>query len=425
MRIAIVHPSLAVLGGAEYVVVWLAEELSTRGHAVTVITTEYNEQLYGSRSTKPYSVVTLNLGGYTIDPVRFLKAGWRLRRIIDSFDIVNPHNFPSYIWTYIAKVFNPRIGPIVWYCEAPERWFYPEVCNPHTLLLLRDMSPLAPHRPHWRHRIARLRQGAREWKKNVARAIDRRVVRRLDKVLTNSAFIAQQVQKIFQVQAVPCLLGIPLNRYPSHVNGKAKFSAPYVLTVSRLNLEKNIENILTAVRVLRDRGGLPFDRYIIVGNGPLKPTLQRKVRDLEIDDVVEFRGAISDAEVAQLYANAALVIYLPLDETFGLVYLEAALYRRAVIAPNHGGPTEIVTHMVTGLQVDPLNPTEIANAIERCLTDPSLLNRLGEAGHRALMSLFTFSHFVDRFEAALRQISPTAPKTAPIAPHRTVNSDQH
>lgn len=402
MKIAIVHPSLAVLGGAEFVVVWLAQELSRRGHEVTVITTDYDEHLYGLRSAKSFSIVTLHLGGYTIDPVRFLQAGWRLYRILESFDIINPHNFPSYVWTYIAKVLNPRIGPIVWYCEAPERWFYPEICNPHALLLLKNQPSGSALHPRWRLLAARFLQQARDWQRNVARAIDRRVVRRLDKVLTNSAFIARQVEAIFGVQAAPCLLGIPLDRYPNQTRPLASPPGRYVLTISRLNLEKNIENVLAAIRILRDRGHLPFDRYVIAGDGPLRSTLESKTRELGIDDVVEFRGAISDAMAAQLYANAAVVVYLPLDETFGLVYLEAALHRRAVIAPNHGGPTEIVRHGVTGLQVDPLDPAAIADVIDHCLAHPDLLDRLGEEGHRTLMREFTFAHFVDRFELAVQ-----------------------
>src|SRR5713226_1797490 len=113
MKVAIVHPSLAVRGGAENVVIWLAHELHRRGHGVSVITTDYDDALHGARDALPFRVLTLPLGGYAMKPVAFVRAGWMLRRVLDGFDLINPHNFPAYIWAYVARMANPRVGPIV------------------------------------------------------------------------------------------------------------------------------------------------------------------------------------------------------------------------------------------------------------------------------------------------------------------------
>lgn len=408
MKIAIVHPSLAVRGGAEQVVLWLAEELSRRGYGVTIITTDFDARLYGPREGRPYAILTLPLGGYTYDPVQYLRAGWALRGVLEGFDCVNPHNFPAYVWVAVARALNPRIARTLWFCEEPVRWFYPQVCNRHMLELRRRKGEGVdrwPRWPRWRRTVSNFRQRLRNWRWGLARVMDRWAVRRLDRVLANSAFIAGQVQAIFGVPARPCLLGIPIHRF----NGQGEVAqplppAPYVLTVTRLFPEKNVENILAALVVLREQGALPFRRYVIAGDGPLRSALETTAARWGLRDAVEFTGPVSDARLAALYRHASLVVYLPLDETFGLVFLEAALCKRAVLGPNHGGPTELIQHGVTGLQVDPLNPREIAQALVYSLSRPDLLRQYGEAGHQRTLQAFTFAHFVDRFEAEIRDL---------------------
>ena len=403
MRVALVHPSLAVRGGAEHVVLWLAGEWQRRGRQVTVITTDYDDRLFGPRDALPFSIVTLPLGGYAMDPLAYLRAGWLLRHVLSGFDWVNPHNFPAYIWTYLARLANPRIGPIIWLCEEPVRWFYPEVCNPHLLELQRRTAPADP-RPGWLRRAASATRRLIEWRFELSRILDRGVVPRLDAVVANSEFIAGQVRTIFSRPATACHLGIPERRFSPTDGDPPAAAQPYLLTVSRLHPEKNIETVLRAVRVLRDRMSLPFRRYVIAGDGPLRAKLESAARDLGLSDVVEFAGAVSDQRLATLYRHAELVVYLPLDETFGLVFLEAALFSRPVLGPNHGGPSEIVRDGVTGLLVDPLDPYRVAQAIADALANPRRRQAWGEEGYRLVLRDYTIVRFVDRFDDAVRSV---------------------
>lgn len=404
MKIAIVHPSLAMRGGAENVVIWLARELAKRGHQVTIFTSAYDDQFFGQREVHAFGLVTMDLGGYELNPRKFVQAGWQLRNVLEGYDWVNPHNFPAYHWAYFASRFNHGIGPIVWFCEEPVRRFYPEICNPHLLELERARPTPEPPRPQWRRRAAYLRANVLNWQWKVAKAMDQRIVPRLDLILTNSQFIANQVRAIFGVEARSCLLGIPPDRLPRQMSPSiARRRGRFLLTVSRLHPEKNLDTILQALKILRDHGSVLFDRYIIAGDGPWRPVLEHTASTLGISDLVEFIGFVSDAELDELYHHAQLVVYLPLDETFGLVFPEAGFHKKAVIGPNHGGPTEIIRDGVTGLQVNPMDPAEIAGGIERCLRDPDLLERFGEQGYRFATSELTIERFADRFEALLRQ----------------------
>lgn len=408
MRIAVVHPSLAIRGGAENVVVWLAAELARRGHEVTVITTAYDTAFFGSPQAHGFRLLTGAFGGYDVHPLMHLRAGWRLRTALAGFDWVNPHNFPSYHWVFWARMFNPRVGPVVWFCEEPVRGFYPEICNPH-LRLRQPHEPTPPRqsRPWWGQRVSlpsihrRLQRWKQEWQWKAARWMDRRIVPRLDLILANSEFIAAQVRTIFGVPASACLLGIPPDRFARFQTEAPPPYGRYLLTVSRLHPEKNVETMLVAVALLRTRGVLPFDRYVVAGDGPLRGALRARAEQLGINDIVTFLGFVQEEDLATLYRHATLVVYLPLDETYGLVFPEAGLWRKAVIGPDHGGPSEIIRHGETGILVDALDPAAVADAIESCLGRPDLLDRLGEEGRRYTTTELTVGRFADRFERRL------------------------
>jgi len=422
VRIAVIHPSMLPKGGAERVVMWLCAALQERGHAVTLITSDYDEY-WGSREALGFPVVEFGVHG--IEWRRNTIQDWhdaadRLRPLLAGFDVVNPHNYPAYVWAQWAREGLPEAErpPIVWFCEEPYRAFYGKLTDTHCAEAdrLRAVDPIfvqaraearvvATSSPPHKRLIERAKRILRPFDINAlfqqAEAIDRETVPKLDLILGNSGFIASNVTKVFSVPARPCHLGIPIEDIgPEDVERR-----PFLLAVTRLHPAKNVDGCLRAVAALRDRGSLPFERFVIVGDGPERAYLEAVSRLLAIDDVVDFRGFASDAEVRELYRTAAAVIYVPLDETFGLPFLEAAEFRKAVVGPSVGGPAELVVDGVTGLVVDPLDSRAIADAVARLFTDPELARTLGEAGHARLLEHFTFEKFVDRFEGELGTLS--------------------
>jgi glycosyltransferase involved in cell wall biosynthesis len=103
-----------------------------------------------------------------------------------------------------------------------------------------------------------------------------------------------------------------------------------------------------------------------------------------------------------------------LVEGFGLVYLEAAARARASLAPDHGGPAEIVIDGETGWTVDPFDVARMADAILQAFSDPAELRRRGEAARGRLEAEFTLRRFADRFEALTAAlVSTKAPEMRP------------
>lgn len=165
----------------------------------------------------------------------------------------------------------------------------------------------------------------------------------------------------------------------------SRFDRPIVVCVSRMEERyKGHDVLLRALPLVRAR--LPGVRFVLVGDGHLRPAYESLASALGIDADVEFAGTLPDAERDRVLDGAhvfAMPSRLPPDgggEGFGIVYLEAGLHRLPVVAGNVAGALDAVVDDETGFLVDPTDHLAVADAISRLLLDPGLAERLGRAG---------------------------------------------
>ncbi|MDQ3432864.1 MAG: glycosyltransferase family 4 protein [Actinomycetota bacterium] len=163
---------------------------------------------------------------------------------------------------------------------------------------------------------------------------------------------------------------------------------PTILTISRLSERyKGHDVILRAVPLIRSR--VPDVEWVVVGDGPLRPGLERTVAGQGLQGNVRFVGAVSDSE-RDRWLRRAHVFTMPsrlpagglAGEGFGIVYLEAAAHGLPVVAGNVGGALDDVVHDQTGVLVDPTDHVALADAIADLLLNPSRAQALGVAGAR-------------------------------------------
>ena len=114
--------------------------------------------------------------------------------------------------------------------------------------------------------------------------------------------------------------------------------------------------------------------------------LQRKVKDLNLENSIEFLGWIADSK--DFFAQIDIFILPSKNETFGLVILEAMKFSRPIIATNCDGPKEILRHEIDGLLVDLKSsetiPSQIAKAVEKLISDEKLTNNLVKNSYQRL-----------------------------------------
>ncbi|MEG0308669.1 MAG: glycosyltransferase [Clostridium sp.] len=118
-------------------------------------------------------------------------------------------------------------------------------------------------------------------------------------------------------------------------------------TVSRLTKEKNIEFIIDGVKLLKDRVGDCFN-LMIIGDGPLKNSLQERARQLEVDDNIIFLNSVSNECIGDYYRASDIFLFASKSETQGIVLLEAMAANNPVIAIKATGVADVVENGVNG-----------------------------------------------------------------------------
>jgi glycosyltransferase involved in cell wall biosynthesis len=213
-------------------------------------------------------------------------------------------------------------------------------------------------------------------------------VRRVDFVMTTSAYAAGQIQQLYGLSQPPRI--VPELIDLAAWEGMAQNNAPpptdkfIVLTVCRFYPRKRLSVLLAAADRLRSR--IRELEVRIVGGGPEEDHLRAICRERNLEEVVAWRRNISGAELAREYSQCHVFCLPSVQEGFGIVFLEAMANGKPVVAARAGATPEVVRH---GLLVEPDNDQDLADAIERLYREPLLRESLGNAGRA----------FVRRFDA--------------------------
>jgi phosphatidyl-myo-inositol dimannoside synthase len=163
-------------------------------------------------------------------------------------------------------------------------------------------------------------------------------------------------------------------------------SEPTIVTVARLEDRYKGHDVLMRAmpRILSQ---VPEARWVIVGDGSLRPELRRLAAEQGVAAQVRFTGTVSDEERDRWLDRAhvfAMPSRLPPEGTggegFGIVYMEAAAHGLPVVAGKVAGALDAVQDGQTGLLVDPIDAEQLADAIAGLLIDRERADRLGSAG---------------------------------------------
>lgn len=384
MRIAIVsdyyYPQL---GGVTEHVHGQATELARRGHEVTVITPGLVKV--------PRTVDADVLPPETFEVIRYGRAlptyvnraealvswsprlGASLDRLFDErrFDVVHVHN-PIGPWLPIMAVRRSRAPVTVGTLHSVVKPGYP---------LLRVFGrPLASH------------------------------LRRLDACITVSDTVVDSLAPFF-----------PGQRFVTIPNGiDATFFTPAadplpdlagrrtMLFVGRFDPRNGVSHAIGAFTILkRTHTDL---RLVIVGDGPLRPLVERLVPDNLRDDVV-FAGRVN--RLRPRYLASADVLCSPCSlASFGMVVLEGMSAGVPVVATRLPGFARVMRDGVDGILVDePDDDVGFAEALGRVLSEPGLGERMGVAGRRRALQHFAWPVVVDRLEELYERVG--AQRAAP------------
>jgi len=148
------------------------------------------------------------------------------------------------------------------------------------------------------------------------------------------------------------------------------------------------------IRALADlRAKYPQSALLLPGEGPEKTKLHEVMRELRVDGAVKFPGFVSDIE--SVYAATDLFVFPSHEEPLGSALLSAMAHGLPVVAVARGGIPEVVEDGKNGLLVKEHNPSALAAAIARLLSNPAEARRLGEGARETIASRFSADQMVD------------------------------
>lgn len=163
-----------------------------------------------------------------------------------------------------------------------------------------------------------------------------------------------------------------------------------IFYVGRLVREKGVHLLLEAApHILREH---PEAKFVIAGIGPMLEELQLQAEVLGLGEKVLFAGFIDDSTRNAIFQLADAAVFPSLYEPFGIVALEASIYRTPLLVADTGGLAEIITHGVNGLKMFPGDTQSLVTQLKWLLSHPSEAEKLAERSYQSVITTYNWEH---------------------------------
>jgi len=241
------------------------------------------------------------------------------------------------------------------------------------------------------------------------------LTRKAARVTATTAFVARDlvrygyVKDANRIDLVP--LGVssafkPLQNWDEDllkkVRNRLKLPGRFLLFVGRLNVRKNLENLLKALPLIGDQA-IPL---VVVGKADWKaPNLEALLATDGIGNRVIMTGSIGDEELLAVYALATIFCFPSFAEGFGLPPLEAMASGVPVIVANRTSLPEVCGDAAT--YAEPEEPGSIAAAVDRLLGDVSFYEEKKASGIKRAAQ-FTWTNTAIAFRKSIDNAFPVS-----------------
>jgi glycosyltransferase involved in cell wall biosynthesis len=202
--------------------------------------------------------------------------------------------------------------------------------------------------------------------------------------------------KLFIIgNALPAEAFAPTKQYVNRTSGPQR-----VGMVARMNAHcKNHAGFLRiASRIHRK---MPEVEFLLVGDGPLRPELQKQAEDLGLGNRAIFLGDRRD--IPDIFASMDVAVLTSDSESLSNVLLEAMAVGLPVVAYRVGGNAELVNED-RGAVIPAGDEERFASAVLRLLASPAMCLQMGQEGRKFVQENFTLERILQRYEACYEKL---------------------
>ncbi len=260
---------------------------------------------------------------------------------------------------------------------------------------------------------------AHTWKVRLYEALDRRILPRMDAVVCVSAGQAAKVARAGvrdrQLHVISDSVD-PARFRSGSAAGRATMQAFFptprsvlIVGVGRQSPEKGFDQLVEAARILTRESTTAG--IVLIGDGPDRPMLEKRVRAAGLSGSVVFAGFRTDID--RLLPGADILAQASYTEGMPNVVLEACAAGLPVVATDVGGTNEIIEQGANGFLVPAGNPAALADRLLDLVRAPELRRAMGARGRELVRSRFSFARQAVEYEQIFDALAGLAPRRSP------------
>ena len=217
--------------------------------------------------------------------------------------------------------------------------------------------------------------------------------------LVESGAPKDKITVVYEGVELPTL---PSEEMRQRARQRLRVSADAILlgSVGVLSPDKGHELLLRALAQLRTE--FPECRLLLAGDGPSRPQLEARAKELDVAEMVSFAGFVTDIDL--VYQALDVFLFPSSFEGLGTSLLAAMSYEVPSVSFQCCAFGEIIENEKSGLLVEQGNVGEISQAVTRLLRDKEYARSLGQAGRSRIAEQFSSTRMVEEMTKVYREV---------------------
>jgi glycosyltransferase involved in cell wall biosynthesis len=371
MKIAILHTSLDVSGGAERQVLMLSKGLQSKGHEVIIYVSKLDKKACYPDLIKKMKVIECGGFGYKDMKKSIVFSPFYMNKMakkIKDCDIINCHNFPT-IYAAISVIKKKKI-PIIWMCNEPP---FPPLYDggkiSKSIYSLMYKSLIFPFIIY-----------------------NKMIIKKINKIIVLDNMNYSRILKTYKI--IPKIIHTGLDfKKLIWVRNNNQFQ---ILALGRIDKGKRTEDAIKAINILKKN--IPNIKLNIVGDGKKIDIMKKLSNKLKLNKYIEFYGRVSDKELNKLQLMCNISLFTAENQSWGLVPLEAMTYKKPCIVSTGAGVSNVLTHKKNCLKIKPRDVNGIVKNIFLLYQNNKLLEKIAKEGYSFVKNEFSWTKYVEDME---------------------------